>query len=716
MTTVPRADAVVLVNAVDDVDVIVLGGGPAGAVTAAALAARGVPVMLVHDAARSDGDAAPEASYDVFLSAPARLGLAQLAMPVDLPISPIDTVELRLRAHSRRALTGAGAAVCDHATLTEWLRHAAIAAGAHQITGRATLSGHDGGVYRVVIDDDHGTSTTVTARHLVDASGAANGGAYDAPTGTTTDGSAGRREPDRDYSTGIACAQRLSGIDLGGRMVLAIAQPETASPRERPTCVWVVPSAGGGVCVGAASLGGTESRPDRLSPADLIEQTIRSLGRDDPRFASATPIGPVLAGGIDTGFSPDRLEAAPGLLVGAAAGLTNPFTGEGLSSAIQSGLLAADCIAEHPSDPDSARTAYARRLRATFVGYFETARYAARRYHLTWRVLADAADSDQPFFAKARRAILLPEGLAGLGATERMHLPKGDEVVLAPFLIACDEVGIRVIREDWPFLARLVMSGETFGHHRLRPAILFFAAMLAAAPVPDIRRATPAAAIELASLGALAFLHPPPSRSGGRGVDWALAATVLSGDYLLAQASRLIAETAPEASWSFADWLAELAELRAARLSPARREQGVSAEAVYASLFEFPARIGAVLGGGSVETIRTLREFGHHCGRTFLHAEDVLALRGDRTRLDTTRNCMVAGGFTAIPAAETQASDDELLTNAVMACRDARRHAHDVVDAVASPTAARILRQFVDAIAAPVADGTQQTHGAAGRG
>ena len=154
-----------------------------------------------------------------------------------------------------------------------------------------------------------------------------------------------------------------------------------------------------------------------------MDHAIRALGRDDPRFASATAIGPIVSGPIDTGFSPDRLADAGKLPVGAAAGLTNPFTGEGLSSAIQSGLLAAECIAANPTDPDRARTAYGRRLRATFVGYFETARYAARRYHLTWRVLADAADSDQPFFAKARRAILLPEGLAGLGAPNACICP-----------------------------------------------------------------------------------------------------------------------------------------------------------------------------------------------------------------------------------------------------------------------------------------------------
>jgi hypothetical protein len=73
---------------------------------------------------------------------------------------------------------------------------------------------------------------------------------------------------------------------------------------------------------------------------------------------------------------------------------------------------------------------------------------------------------------------------------------------------------------------------------------------------------------------------------------------VLSGDFLLAQASRLVAENAPGISWAFADWLAELARLRAGRLDPG---SGVPAAAVFGALFEFPARIGVKLGGSPPE-------------------------------------------------------------------------------------------------------------------
>ena len=46
-----------------------------------------------------------------------------------------------------------------------------------------------------------------------------------------------------------------------------------------------------------------------------------------------------------------------------------------------------------------------------------------------------------------------------------------------------------------------------------------------------------------------------------------------------------------------------------------------------------------------------MREFGRSCGRAFLHAEDLLALRGERTRLDTTRKGMVEVRISAVPEA-----------------------------------------------------------------
>ncbi len=658
-------------------DVVVVGAGPAGASAAAALAGAGRSVLLVHDGA-------PALSYDAFLGAPTMEGLGRL-LAGELPGRTLDGIDLVFGTRSRR-LMPVRATACDHAVLTQALRRAARHAGAEQVLATAQVLGRDADRFRVALN-----GAVVLTSHVVLATGPRSAHGVPGDPGALETHPAGHR-----YSTGIACVQRCAGVDLDTRMMLAVAEPDGHNPRERPTCVWAVPAADGGVSIGVARVG--DVRP--AEPHALIARAIDELCRADARFAGATPATPPVSGSIDAGFAPERLNAADGIPVGAAAGLTNPFTGEGLSSAIQSALLAAESIAAHPDDPDAARAAYARRVRTTFVGYFETARHAARRYHLTWRVLADAAASDQPFAAKARRAILLPEGITVLG-DEPVRL--ADAGLARPFLLACDEVAISVIRAEWPFLARLATTGDIHNDQRLRPAHLFLGALLAAAPTPDVRHATTAAAIELAALGALAFLHPPPPRTGARGVDWAAAATVLSGDFLLAQASRLIAESAPEVSWSFADWLGELVELRAAVLDPEKSSQ---AELVYATMFEFPARIGASLGGAPANVVHALAECGHHCGRAFLHAEDLLALRGDRTRLDTTLETMLAGRFTGLPnAGHLPAADAavrvRLAAGAAAACEDARRQALASLAPVTNPAATRLLDQFINAIAAP---------------
>jgi hypothetical protein len=175
----------------------------------------------------------------------------------------------------------------------------------------------------------------------------------------------------------------------------------------------------------------------------------------------------------------------------------------------------------------------------------------------------------------------------------------------------------------------------------LRPAIGFFAALMAGGGPPAGGEATVAAAIELATVGALAFLGPAVTPREVRGVDWASATTVLAGDYLLGQASRLIAQVAPDLSWSFSDWLGELASRRAAVVT-----SGLGAEAVFASLFEFPLRIGAALAGVDAEVFRAC---GEALGRLFLRTEDVLALRGERTRLDANLAGLLQGRISALP-------------------------------------------------------------------
>ncbi|MFI7143940.1 lycopene cyclase family protein [Nonomuraea sp. NPDC050022] len=588
-------------------DVLVVGAGPAGGATAAALARHGLRTLLV------DGGE-PGATHDVALSASAMDALRALGVAAFDGAWPVDGVDVRFGDGPARPLPGVGAAVCDREWLRTRLRELATDLGAAMLPGRMTdCEPHPDG-HRAVIATGGG-QVAVLARHVVLGTGSLPG-----------------RRP---HGEGMAVVQRFALPERDSRLLLHLVPPSPADPHDRPAGIWIMPAGPGTCAVGAVRVGDRQE-----SAADLLASAIERLAGADPVFATARPLGELVSGPVSTGFAPALAGHEGRLLVGDAAGLVNPFTGEGLGYAVQSALLAADAIAAHPDDPGAAREAYARRLARAYVGHFETARHAARRYHLAWRVLAATAHSDQPIFALARRGMLS----AG-EAAEPVELNPDDRLYLSPFLAACAETAVSAVREEWPFIARLLTAGAG-----LRPASLLLAGVVAAGAHPQAELAGAGAAMDLAALGALSLIGAPeagvPVRGQARGVDWESAVTVLACDFLLSQAARLVAESAPEASWAFADWLAELTRIRAERIAdPGTTDAGD----LFAALFEFPIRIGAQLGGAGTAVMEALREFGGHCGRAFLLAEDVLALRGGPTRLATTTRAMLAARTSTLP-------------------------------------------------------------------
>lgn len=695
-------------------EVLVAGAGPAGAVAALTLARHGTKVLLVGKEGGKGGGTAPGGGYDVLITGQAYGILESAGLAGLLPVRPVSQVEVRFGGSVTRVITDSGAAVCDWGQFRRALRGAAIRAGARYIRGTVTALTPDGDSHQAVIGY-RGRPVRIAARHVVVAAG---GGSGLFPPPVTQQGS------------GLVCARRYRGVRLGTRAVLVLPVPAATAASVNVTCVWALPSNSetsvSETGVGASSLSETGA-DDCLtigtayatgdgtpSAADLQRAALRALADIDEAFARLRPAGPLTSERLYAGFAPALVQRAGCLLAGDAVGLVNPFTGEGLSSAVHTGLLAAQFIGSNVSRPLAARRTYARRLTTTYVGCFETSRHAVRRYHLTWRILAAGAASDHPFFVKARRALLLPEGPTGLMSTARLDFADPDAVLLAPFLAACDEVAISVVRKEWPFLARLALAGENVGQPRLRPAALLFAAMIAAGGKPPVTHAPLGAAIELAYLGASALFGSVGPPAAARGVDWALAATVLAGDFLLAQASRLVASHAPGVAWSFADWLAELAALRASRLDP---RSGVPAGALFASLLEFPARMGALLGGAPPDVARATRDFGHHCGHAFLHGEDILALRGMRTTLDTTLDVMLSERLSGIPdlmpgqhvaaLAQDELLRAKALAAAGAACDEAKGRAVAALDGIPDRTAARILCKFITAVTEPA---TQLRH------
>jgi geranylgeranyl reductase family protein len=92
-------------------------------------------------------------------------------------------------------------------------------------------------------------------------------------------------------------------------------------------------------------------------------------------FAEENATGPMRGGGLPMGFNRTPHYAGNLLLVGDAGGVVNPFNGEGIAYAMETGRLAADHVAQalaRPPGPARERVlhAYPAVLRADYGGYF----------------------------------------------------------------------------------------------------------------------------------------------------------------------------------------------------------------------------------------------------------------------------------------------------------------------------------------------------------
>jgi len=108
-----------------------------------------------------------------------------------------------------------------------------------------------------------------------------------------------------------------------------------------PGYVWIFPLPDGAANVGLGM------RSDHISARKVnIKKLLTDVLHNDPvlapRFANAHPEGPIQGFGLPLG-SKRRPMSGPGwMLIGDAASLIDPFTGEGISNAMYSGYLAAE--------------------------------------------------------------------------------------------------------------------------------------------------------------------------------------------------------------------------------------------------------------------------------------------------------------------------------------------------------------------------------------
>jgi flavin-dependent dehydrogenase len=137
-----------------------------------------------------------------------------------------------------------------------------------------------------------------------------------------------------------------------------------------PGYAWIFPVSESSANVGAGFYRRTRRTP--ATAAAMLQGFLQSPGAQ-PLLGGARAVGPVRGYPLRTDFHRSPTIGPRTLLVGEAAGLVNPFTGEGIDYALESGRMAAEAAQAILSDgdftPRSLRR-YDRALRARFQRLF----------------------------------------------------------------------------------------------------------------------------------------------------------------------------------------------------------------------------------------------------------------------------------------------------------------------------------------------------------
>lgn len=323
-------------------DIVVVGAGPGGATAALVAARAGARVALVDKATfprdKACGDLIGPRGVQV-------LDDLGVVVPGAMAVGDMDVYgpsgrRVRLPARAGQTYPGHALAVARH-RFDALVRAAALEAGADPVEGRAQLD--DDGVR---LDDGRRLRATT----VIGADGAL----------TAVGAGAGLVDEDR----------ALWGFALRAYVPGAIERPVIALWDERrghgfPGYGWAFPTGDGGINLGlGVGTGTTRTGGARAArQLDAFVEHLRRLGLleiggrlDAPRLGGWLKMGLV-------GTVPARGRV---LLVGDAAGLTNPLQGEGIAQALASGRAAAEAVLARPA---GAAERYRRWIAATYQPY-----------------------------------------------------------------------------------------------------------------------------------------------------------------------------------------------------------------------------------------------------------------------------------------------------------------------------------------------------------
>jgi geranylgeranyl reductase family protein len=317
------------------VDVLVIGAGPGGSAAAYHLARRGVDVLVAEKATFPREKVCGDGLTPRGVLALERMGID----PLDPGFERVDG----LRIYTRRTTLELSwpklhdfpdyGLVRTRHDLDELLARRAEKAGALLWEGAEVLHPvlTDGWVTGATVRKDD-EEIDVRARYVLAADGAAS--RIGAGAGVRRDGT---------RPLGIA-ARRYYRIDRTPGPWLEVWMDLWDGDDLMPGYGWLFPVADGTINLGAGLLNTFKNFKDLSAPR--VFEAFAAMLPASWNVSEETAEGRALSGPLPMGFN-RRPAAVPGmLLVGDAAGIVNPFNGEGIAYAMESAELAAELVSE----------------------------------------------------------------------------------------------------------------------------------------------------------------------------------------------------------------------------------------------------------------------------------------------------------------------------------------------------------------------------------